>query len=215
VTPRLFTLAACWLALILTAATGHAAEKKVRLFILSGQSNMAKLDETTTFIPAINKAFPDDDNVFIKVAKGGTPIREWVKDDGSPAPFFIKIQEKASQALKGKPAPESVSLIWMQGEADAKGTGDTYKKNLEALLDLLQAEFKRKDITFVLGRINDFKKRAIRKDWDTVREAQVSFAEARLLTAWVTWTGSPAGACTTPGRPMTRWANALRTRPLR
>ncbi|MEM1059560.1 MAG: sialate O-acetylesterase [Verrucomicrobiota bacterium] len=167
----------------------------MRLFILSGQSNMAKLDETATFIPAIEKAFPESENVYVKVAKGGEPIRSWLAEwkdaegkgyaPGKNGQFFTQIQERSKNKLKDLPAPKSVAFVWMQGEADAKEHGAVYERSLNDLLALLQKEFGREDVVFVLGRLNNFKKKAERKDWETVRQAQVAFADSRELSDWV------------------------------
>ncbi len=66
------------LAVALLFACGFAAEaaekssdKKVRLFILSGQSNMAGLDPNASFTPAVTKAFADDGVIVVKHAVSG------------------------------------------------------------------------------------------------------------------------------------------------
>jgi hypothetical protein len=56
-----------------------ATEKKVRLFILTGQSNMAGLDPKVSFTPAVQEAFSDDEVIVVKYALGGQPIRRWFK----------------------------------------------------------------------------------------------------------------------------------------
>src|SRR5947209_3477792 len=44
------------------ASPAHAAElPKVRLFILSGQSNMVRFDPDVTFTPALKQAYPGDE----------------------------------------------------------------------------------------------------------------------------------------------------------
>ena len=47
------------------------------LFILSGQSNMAKFNEKTTFIPAVEAAFGRENVIVVKDAQGGQPIQRW------------------------------------------------------------------------------------------------------------------------------------------
>ena len=52
------------LALILLLAgdfAAEAADKKVRLFILSGQSNMGGLDPDVSFTPTVTSEFADDE----------------------------------------------------------------------------------------------------------------------------------------------------------
>jgi hypothetical protein len=59
--------------------SAEAADKKVRLFILSGQSNMAGLDPQVSFTPAVTEAFAADEVIVVKSAQGGQPIRRWYK----------------------------------------------------------------------------------------------------------------------------------------
>src|SRR5690606_8367164 len=72
-------LAILTLLVLLSGQTAVAAEKAKRLFILSGQSNMARLKPETTFTPTLKKLFPDDEIVVVKSAQGGQPIRRWYK----------------------------------------------------------------------------------------------------------------------------------------
>ena len=53
--------AASSLLVLICITFADAQEAKVRLFILSGQSNMAGLKPETSFTPAIKKAFPKDE----------------------------------------------------------------------------------------------------------------------------------------------------------
>ena len=50
-----------------------AADKPARLFILSGQSNMAGMDPKLGFEPEAKKLFPDADVAYIKPAENGRP----------------------------------------------------------------------------------------------------------------------------------------------
>lgn len=68
------------------ASTVSAAEPaKVRLFILSGQSNMAGLNPDLSFTPAVKQAFPQDEVIVVKHAQGGQPIVRWYKKWQPPA----------------------------------------------------------------------------------------------------------------------------------
>ena len=70
-------VAVMFVAVLFIAVMGHAAEKPVHLFILSGQSNMAGMNPKIGFQPEAKKLFPDADVVYIKIAQGGQPIRLW------------------------------------------------------------------------------------------------------------------------------------------
>lgn len=171
-----------------------AQEAKLRLFILSGQSNMAGLKPETSFTPAIKAAFPKDDNIIVKSAQGGAPIRQWVKNWKAPEKAKVKsnpsaqgrLYDEMMAAVKkavGDRKVDSVVFVWMQGERDAREYLHTvYEDSLRALLGQLQADLGRKDIAVVIGRLSDCAKN---EGWTAIRAAQVSFAEKTPLAAWV------------------------------
>ncbi|GEM_PF-3450370 len=171
--------------------------KAVRLFILSGQSNMAALDHKVSLVPAIEKAFPDDELIFVKDSQSGQPIRRWTKDwvkpegwDDSKNRFKIgkndlyqRLMDSVKKTVEGKKL-DSVSFIWMQGEADAKGgTAATYEDALTKLIKQVRDDMGRQDVSVVIGRISDHMKGD--KDWDIVRDAQVKVAEKDPLASWI------------------------------
>lgn len=171
-----------------------AQESKVRLFILSGQSNMAGLKPETSFTPAIKAAFPKDDNIIVKSAQGGAPIRQWVKNWKAPenakvksnpsvqGRLYIEMMSAVKKAVGDKKV-DSVVFVWMQGERDAREYLHTvYEESLGALLGQLQADLGRKDIAVVIGRLSDCAKN---EGWTAIRAAQVTFAKKTPMTAWV------------------------------
>jgi hypothetical protein len=183
------------LVLFLIAPLSAAADgKKVRLFILSGQSNMAGLDPAVSFTPTLKKAYPDDDVIVVKSAQGGQPIRRWYRDWKAPAgvkrkanpvpgDLYDQLMDKVKNAAKGK-TPDSITFVWMQGEADAKqGLAAVYEDSLRGLIDQLRKDLKRPDVTVVIGRLSDYKKGDT--GWDRVRAAQEKVAAADPLAAWV------------------------------
>lgn len=198
---RLVTVAALSCVLVsFAASTVDAADKPVRLFILSGQSNMHQLDPEVSFTPAVTAAFPSDHVIVAKFASSGKLIRMWVKGwqspDGDKVPgqgkngrLYDETMKVVAEAMQGQSRPASISFVWMQGEADGNhpGYGAIYGKALASLLEQLQTDLGRKDIDFVLGRISDFgnDKPDERPSWLAVREAQVAFAEADPHRAWV------------------------------
>jgi hypothetical protein len=188
--------------LIASASTALAAEeKKVRLFILSGQSNMAGLKEEESFTPRLKAAFPDDEVIVAKFARNGQLIRTWYKDWKAPAGVEVRgqgkngrhydqLMETVKQATAGKPKPVSVTFVWMQGEADAnhKGYGELYADALAGLLKQLQGDLGREDLDMVLGRISDFGNNdpENRPGWNIIRDVQVKFGtEQPQRRAWV------------------------------
>ena len=82
---------------------------------------------------------------------------------------------------------ETVTLVWMQGEADAAGNQvPVYKASLDGLLDQLRQDLKRDDIRFVLGRLSDYSLDSGKHpQWQAMRDLQVAYAEASPLRDWV------------------------------
>ena len=162
---------------------------KVRLFILSGQSNMARFDPEVTFTPALKKAFPKDEVIVIKSAQGGQPISRWykgVKDAKTKTPpgdLYDLLMSKVTAGIKGKKL-DSVTFVWMQGEADAqRGGSAAYEANLRGLIKQLRDDLKRPDVTVVIGRLSEF--RNGQAGWDAVRAAQKKVAEEDERARWV------------------------------
>lgn len=180
----------------LAGAPAASAEepRQVRLFVLSGQSNMAGLNPDVSFTPAVKAAFPNDDVIVVKSAQGGQPIRRWHKDWKAPDGTTVKTAGKngdlyevllaaVKKALGGK-KPDSVSFVWMQGERDAKeGLSAVYSDSLRGLVRQLETDLGRKDMTVVVGRLSDCDPRGAH--WKAVREAQVAFADREPRAAWV------------------------------
>ena len=195
--------AACLLVLTVFASATFAADapaKKVRLFILSGQSNMKGVDPDVSFTPAVRAAFPDDECVVVHSAYSGQLIRTWVKDwklpegaDATPArgktgTHYTQLLDAIKAEMKDKPQPATITFCWMQGEADGnhKGYGSVYAAALTSLLTQLQTDLARRDIHVVIARISDYGNNDPnnRPDWNAVRAAQVGWAEKTPLATW-------------------------------
>ncbi|MCE9608767.1 MAG: sialate O-acetylesterase [Chthoniobacter sp.] len=190
---RLILLVAC---LCLSGANYcGAAEGKVRLFILSGQSNMEGMNPALSFTPAVKKAFPNDDVIVVHYAKGGTPIRCWWKGwhtpfdatsigaDQPPGALYETLMAKVKTALGGK-TPDTVAFAWMQGERDAKsGLSASYEEALKALLQTVRDDLKHPAVAVVIGRLSDHLKG--NEQWDTVRAIQEKVATQDPRGAWV------------------------------
>jgi arylsulfatase A-like enzyme len=162
------------------APAAASAPKKTRLFLLSGQSNMANLDPNVSFTPTVRAAFPNDDVIVIKVAYGGRPISRWVPR----GMIYSQLLEKAKELTEGKPV-ESVAFVWMQGERDHQedATTQAYQANLEALYQQLVEDLGRKDIVWVIGRLSDA--RLGTANWDTIRKVQMEVAANHPLATWI------------------------------
>lgn len=183
------------LCLVLGLAPASAADKKVRLFVLSGQSNMAGLDPRVSFTPAVEKEFAGDEVIVVKSAQGGQPIRRWYKKWQLPAgateakaatkngDLYDQLLQAVTQAL-GDKKPDSVAFVWMQGERDAKaGWQAAYYEALHGTIEQLRTDLKHKDIAVVVGRLSDHLKNDA--GWDAVRAAQEKIAADEPLGAWV------------------------------
>ena len=185
--------------LLFAMSTTQAADepKKVRLFILSGQSNMAGLNPDLSFTPEIKKAFPADEIIVVKHALGGQPIRRWDKQwqppEGVAAPkgmtaqtsgdIYDALMKKVNEATKDKKLT-TISFVWMQGERDAKeGYSAVYADSLKRVLKQLRDDLKRPDLSFVIGRLSDNLKG--QTHWDAVRALQEKVAKDDPLGTWV------------------------------
>ncbi len=177
-------------------AWADAAEKKVRLFILSGQSNMVGLNPDVSFTPTIAKEFAGDEVIVVKHAISGQPIRRWYKKWQLPAgaqdigaarsrnaDLYDQLMAKVAEAL-GEKKPDSVAFVWMQGERDAKaGWQAAYYEALRGVVEQIRGELKHPDIAVVVGRLSDHLKNDA--GWDAVRAAQEKVAADEPLGAWV------------------------------
>ena len=164
------------------------------LFILSGQSNMEGLDPTISFIPMVEHAFGNAHVIVVKDAQGAQPIRRWYKKwkpAHADAPkalgdLYDRLLAKVRLAIKDT-VIKSVTLVWMQGERDAKEQhGDVYADSLKGLIHQLRGDLGRADANVVIGRLSDFdmnnKKFA---HWTMVRNAQIAVADSIPRVAWV------------------------------
>ncbi|MEZ5301740.1 MAG: sialate O-acetylesterase [Verrucomicrobiales bacterium] len=176
--------------------------KPAHLFILSGQSNMVGMDPKAGFEPEAKALFPGAEIAYLKVARGGQPIRLWVKEfpaiaarhglDAAAAsaekqgvPYYQPILDQFAKLLEKHPDPASVTFCWMQGERDAKEKLDAaYADAMKQLVANLRRDLKRPDMNAVIGRLSDFGK-PDNNGWQNVRKAQVAVAEEDPRGAWV------------------------------
>lgn len=167
------------------------AEGPLHLFILSGQSNMARLDPAVSFTPAVEAAYGKANVLVVKDAEGGQPIRRW--DQGwktaageHKADLYARLLAKVKAATKGKPLA-SITFCWMQGERDAKEkNGDVYGESLKRVIAQLQKDLGREDIHVVIGRLSDFGlANAKYPHWTRLREIQTKLAEENPAWDWV------------------------------
>ena len=176
-----------------------AQEAGKHLFLLSGQSNMARFKHTQLFNPAISKALGEDNVIVVRVAQGGQPISKWYKEwksskgevDPKKGAIYDKLMTETKEAISAQKI-STVTFIWMQGEADSKaGNGDVYLKSLKGLQKQLEDDLGRTDINFVIGRLSDsgfFKKGTIPREnpqWAEVQKAQMDFAEQNPRAYWI------------------------------
>jgi hypothetical protein len=172
-------------------STPSTETKPVHLFLLSGQSNMAGMNPDKVFAPEIKKHFGEENVVIVKVAKNGEPIRRWYqgwKVEGKKKPgeignLYAKLMEETKTAMSGK-SVKSVTLLWMQGERDAKeGLSDQYEEAFLGLLGQIKTDLKVEQVNYIIGRLSDAG--LGQKDWDNIRAIQQKLGEAGPRAAWV------------------------------
>lgn len=177
----------------LAAPAGRSQDGK-HLFILSGQSNMARLDPSRSFIPAVTEEFGGSEVIVVKDAEGGQPIRRWYKrwrsaaGDTSPSAgdLYDRLMRKVNAAVDTS-AIQTVTFVWMQGERDAREQhGTVYAASLHGLLAQLRSDLGRSDINIVIGRLSDFDITNERyPHWTMVRRAHVQVAASSPRIRWV------------------------------
>ena len=187
------------LAVLVGSQPSLAVEKPVHIFILSGQSNMAGMNPKAGFEPEARQLFPDADVVYMKVSRGGQPIRRWVR--GYPeiaekkqltipgkqtgTQFYEPILQKYQALLTRHPRPASVTFCWMQGERDAREKlSAAYQEALEQLIQRLRKDLSQPGMNVVIGRLSDFGGPED-TDWQNIRKAQVAVATKDKRGAWV------------------------------
>ena len=92
---------------------------------------MAGLKPEKAFLPELKKLLPNDDIQHVKFAKGGQPIRKWVKTfdeiaatskpstKKEPGALYDETLKVARASIAAK-NPKTITFLWMQGERDAK-----------------------------------------------------------------------------------------------
>ena len=173
-------------------ARAETASPGKHLFILSGQSNMARLTPENDFIPMVEKAFGKENVIVIKDAHGGKAIDTWyvaappAGQESHAGIYYNTLLDKVRAGIADQKIA-TITFVWMQGESDAvENRGSQYEENLKGLLGMLAQDLKRDDIHLVLGRLNDAHAGDPRyPDWNTVREIQMRIAGSRPRSAWV------------------------------
>ena len=175
-------------------APAENVAEKAHLFILSGQSNMARLDPTRTFQPRILKEYGEDSVIIVKDAMGAKPIHRWYKEWVSVqghAPegrgeLYDRLMGQLQPAIQGRDL-QAITFLWMQGEQDAAvNQVPVYEAALDGLMSQLRADLGRDDIYLVIGRLSDYSLDSGKHpEWQTMRDLQVRYADADASRAWV------------------------------
>ncbi len=164
------------------------------VFILSGQSNMARLDLKESFIPTIEAKFGKENVIVVKDAVGGQPIRRWHKDwkllEGNEPKaqpdLYDSLMIKVNAAIANEKI-KTVTFIWMQGERDAREKlGTVYENSLIGLHTQLSNDLGCKDINFVIGRLSDFDMQNTKyPHWTMIRDIQMKVANSNPRFDWI------------------------------
>lgn len=155
---------------------------------------MAGLKPERAFLPELKKLLPDDEILHIKFAKGGQPIRKWVKNwdeiaaksnlpaKEDPGAFYDRTLTMVKAAIDGK-KPDSITFFWMQGERDAKEKlSAAYEESMKTLIAKLRKDLGAPEMNFVIGRLSDY---STAEHWEAVRKAQVKVATDDPRGSWV------------------------------
>jgi len=183
-----FCYCCCWLAQ--TGEKALAENTSTHLFILSGQSNMERMDPNLTFTPKVEAEFGPERVTVVHAAWGGQPIRRWYKGWRSPSgeieertgDLYDRVMAQVREALGSRPI-ETATFIWMQGERDAlRRHGNAYEQSLRGLIQQLAGDLGRNDLQVVIGRLSDS---ASYRDWRLVKAAQMTVADEHPRGVWI------------------------------
>lgn len=176
----------CWLSI-----AGNVllfSQQGKHLFILSGQSNMARLNVEESFQPILEETFGTEKIIIVKDAMGSQPIRRWyVGNESNEKPdLYEKLIKKVIVAIKDETLA-SITFIWMQGERDAReALGDIYEANFMGLYNQLCSDLKTDQINMVIGRLSDFDMtNNIYPHWTKIRTVQEKVANSNSRFEWV------------------------------
>lgn len=178
----------------ITLLSCDAQQEEKHVFILSGQSNMARLLPEESFTPTIEAAFGKENVIIVKDALGGQPIRRWYRDwkplkgdePKAQPDLYDSLLTKVLTATSEKQI-ETITFIWMQGERDAREEyGEIYERSLLGLYNQLSDDLKRKDINFIIGRLSDFDMLNEKyPHWTMIRNIQVKVAASNPRFSWI------------------------------
>lgn len=187
-----FILVTSLIGIVLSSNTTKQEGK--HLFILSGQSNMARLVPEDSFTPVLKSAFGAENVLVVKQASGGKPIRRWYQDwkpltgeePKAQADLYDTLMTRVLATIKAEKIA-TITFIWMQGERDAREKhGAVYEASLIGLYDQLCNDLARKDINFVIGRLSDFDLSNEKyPHWTMIRDIQVRVADSNPRFAWI------------------------------
>jgi hypothetical protein len=178
--------------------------KGKHLFILSGQSNMKRVNIDDTFQPPLVEEFGANKVIVVKNGKGGHPLRRWYRGWQAPAGSDVAAEPYLYDSLMNVVYPAiadqkiaTITFIWMQGERDARQKfGKNYAQGLRGLYDQLSEDLDRSDMNFVIGRLSDFDLENKRyPHWTMIREAQVAVAASSPRFGWINTDDLNEGIC--------------------
>ena len=192
------------LVFLLALACGLSAKPQKsgnHLFVLSGQSNMTG-GLKAGFVKTVEDTFGKDKVVVVHHSKSGRGIRFWDKDYEFPENYRFpgkgvpsertKLQhgqeygpliEKARDAFEAS-SFETITFVWMQGESDGgRGLAPAYEKSFLRLLGRIKKDLGRKNVAFVIGRINDA--HMSDPNWTAMRKVLVKLAENTEHGEWI------------------------------
>jgi len=170
------------------------APQKNALFVQFWASKWAPLTPKKSFGPEVSFAREVTRELkrsigIIKLASGGTslavhwnPVKTEPKKKGAGVMYkrligYVRRLQKTHKNIK------IVGMLWMQGEADSRyhaKTMESYRDNLETLIDNCRREFSSRDMVFVCGRVNPPNwpyQKQVREAQETVRRENYAWID--------------------------------------
>lgn len=168
---------------MMTLVIVQNAVQTAHLFVLSGQSNMARQDPDISFRPTLVSALGSDEVYIADYALGQQNLAQWIKNN-KPGPLYGALMNEVLRVSFNR-SIESITFVWAHGESNALNAQvfKNYQKDLIGLVRKLATDLRCKNMSVVVTRITDCC--LYNPYWRKMRELQASLIINRNKIPWV------------------------------
>ncbi len=109
-----------------------------------------RLGPVYSFAKAVHRAYPKDTILLVVNARGGTPIKHFMKGDSTS--YYKHTVKRIKQALEKEPSAALEAIIWHQGESNRNNYKD-YLKNLNLLVADYRSDLNSPKLPVIFGQL--------------------------------------------------------------